>query len=240
MTPERIENPFRSPPVDVDGPGGPAPALPLRAMTGYEEEVVERRRARPNTAALCNEIVARCAVAPGADFSHALALVRAMPVARRDLALLALRRMSLGDVVASQVICPACGATSEVAVDLAALPLPAARDPAPVRVTLADGAEATLHPVTAGDQEALLEGEADTRAARRTALLSRALRRLGERAGPFTPADVWALPIGDRAALDAALEGASPALDLRVETACATCAAPVSAPLDVASFFLPK
>src|SRR6266508_1512517 len=67
---ERIDSPLRPSERDAAGtaaePASPA-RLDLRPLTGWEEEYVERHQTEPNTAHLCNEILARCLVAPGAD-----------------------------------------------------------------------------------------------------------------------------------------------------------------------------
>lgn len=118
----RLQNPFGA--ARPKGRTELVPELELRPMTGYEEEVVERRGAGENTARLCNEIVARCLVSPGADFTAALARVRGMLVAERDAALVKLRRISLGDDVELELRCPACGEPSTATFQLSALPLP--------------------------------------------------------------------------------------------------------------------
>ena len=73
---ERLENPFarKASPRASDA----RPSLALRPMTGYEEELVEERRDEANTAVLCNELLARCLVPPGADATAARARVRAL------------------------------------------------------------------------------------------------------------------------------------------------------------------
>ncbi|MGH2838559.1 MAG: hypothetical protein ACRDJY_09475, partial [Thermoleophilaceae bacterium] len=68
-TRERIESPFGpSEPADTPPPAmarPPRARLALRGLTGWEEEYLEREGSEPNTARLCNEILARCLVAPG-------------------------------------------------------------------------------------------------------------------------------------------------------------------------------
>jgi hypothetical protein len=217
-------------------------------MTGYEEETIEARQRDPNTAALCNEIVARCLVAPGADFEAAYRRVRAMPTVDRDAALIRVRRLSLGDVVHLEVACPACGHRNEVDFRLSALPLPEAPVPAEVEVELPGNvlpAEPTARTAlartpTAGDQEDLLSAGLASESARRTFLLSRVLVRYAGSEGPFDTAFVRALPIAARAAIERAIELAIPDLDLSMAVQCAACAAEFSSPFDVTAFFLPR
>jgi hypothetical protein len=235
----RIDNPFRALRRSPE-PAAAAPALPLRPMTGYEEEVAERQASDANTARLCNEILARCLAPPGADSSAALAQVRAMLVPERDAALVQLRRISLGDAVRTELRCPRCCAVSEAEFSLAELPLPPLPGRRPVDLTLPGGARASLRLPTAGDQEELLEARLETASERKTFLLARALLHLGEREGPFDFAVVRALPVPARNAMEAALEAALPDLDLSMAARCAECSHGFQQPLDVADFFLPR
>lgn len=238
---ERIENPFAARRGLRKGQEArPALDLELRAMTGYEEEVVERRRSDPNTAALCNEIVARCMVAPGADPRASYERVRALSVAERDLALLVIRRLSFGDLVELEVACPACNAKNDVDFQLSALPLELGPIQREVTATLPDGTAAVMRLPTSGDQEDLLDAALETESERRTFLLGRTLVRFGDRAGPFDDDFARALPVATRRALEAALEAAIPDLDLSMAVTCVACGHAFSAPFDVASFFLPK
>lgn len=250
-TRERIQSPFASqapasggahaagaPSEEApDGPPAPPARLALRALTGWEEEYVERHASEPNTARLCNEILARCLVAPGADLVDARATVRGLLVAERDRELVALRRMSLGPQVSARVRCPQCGGESEAEFSLDALPLDFQRPREPVRVALDGGPEAVLRLPTAGDQEDLattgLEGDAE----RRSWLIARCLERLGERAGGFDSDFARGLPVGVRRELEAAIEARLPDVSLEMAVECSHCQAGVVAPFDVATFF---
>ncbi|WP_223645127.1 hypothetical protein [Corallococcus sp. EGB] len=217
-------------------------------MTGYEEEAVEAHQRDPNTAALCNEIVARCSVAPGADFEAAYDRVRELSTVERDAALVRIRQLSLGDVVHLQVSCPTCGQKSEVDFKLSQLPLPEAPVPGEVEVELPGHVLPAEAPVrtalartpTAGDQEDLLSAGLESESARRTFLLARVLMRYGGEEGPFDEAFVRALPIAARAAIERAIESALPDLDLGMAVRCSTCSAEFESPFDVAAFFLPR
>lgn len=244
----RPEAPSTSPRAASSARAATAP-LGLRSMTGFEEEVVERLAGDPNTARLCNEIVARCLVPPGEDHRAARALVHAMTVAERDVALVTVRRLSFGDAVEADVSCPACRASNAVDFALSDLPLdlgllapgpgPAA-GPRELEVELPDGTTARLRLPTAGDQEALLDEALETAAERRTWIIARALLRLGEREGPFDDGFARALPTATRRALEAGLEAALPALDLSMQVTCAACGHAFTEPFDVSGFFLPS
>src|SRR3712207_1048867 len=106
-TRERIKSPFASPAAAASP--HPGARLALRPLTGWEEEYLERHLGEPNTARLCNEVLARCAVPPGEEPGAAREQVRALLVAERDRELVELRRASLGPHVSAQVPCPACG-----------------------------------------------------------------------------------------------------------------------------------
>jgi hypothetical protein len=237
---ERIENPFaarRS--MRAERPA-PVPDLQLRDMTGYEEEVVERRRGNANTAALCNELVARCMVAPGADHAAAYERVRSFSVAERDVALISLRRSSFGDLVELEVSCTACNRKNEVDFQLGALPVSLGAIEREVEATLPDGTLVSMRLPTAGDQEDLLNAELETESERRTFLLACTLQRFGDREGPFDFDFARALPIASRNCLEKALEARIPDLDLRMAVTCVACGHSFSAPFDVAAFFLPS
>lgn len=263
MSTERIQSPFsaqrRGPGSAMVAPPAPQEArpaprrpeallgLPLRALTGFEEEVVELRQRDPNTAALCNEIVARCAVAPGADHGAALERVRSLSTVERDAALVQIRRISLGDQVQLEVSCPACGKKNDVDFALSALPLPSGEIPAEVTVALPEGATngatdrtALARTPTAGDQEDLLSANLGTESERRTFLLARVLVRYGDAEGPFDATFVRGLPTSARFAVERAIEAAVPDFDLSMAVRCAECGTDFSSPFDVVSFFLPR
>jgi hypothetical protein len=239
---ERVESPFRQSASSKAEPRRRRleTELPLRPMSGYEEEAVEERLGAPNTAALCNEILARCLVAAGADFAQALRRVRGLLVAERDIALISLRRRSLGDQVEMEADCPACGASNDACFTLDTLPLPDGDVPEHIHVTLADGTEVELRLPTAGDQEMLLDAGIDTDSRRRTWLLAHCITRLGNREGSLDADTVRALAVADRRALEQALEAALPTLDLGMALACCQCEHRFSTPFDVSSFFLPS
>jgi len=206
-------------------------ALGLRCLSGWEEEYLARHQAEPNTARLCNEVLARCMMPPGSEPGAERETVRSLLVAERDRELVALRRMSLGDEVNAQVACPACGETSEASFSLDVLPLDF--DPPPRTITVG---EARLRLPTAGDQEALLDAGLDSEAERRSWLLAHCLERFGERT-EFDLEFARALPMATRAALETAIERYLPDLDLQMAIECSHCGAPVLAPFDVPNFF---
>jgi len=244
---DRVENPF--------GRGGPGAAevarrispsgstrspLPeLRELSGWEEEFVEGWRGGENTARLVNEILARCLVAPGIDPGpEARARVDGLLVAERDMALLYLRQISLGDEVELVVDCPECGRSSDVRFPLSSVPLDIRQPPRRLTLELDDGVQVKLRMPTAGDQAELLDVEAGSAAERRSALLGRVIVAWGDREDGFDADFARSLPVGTRRKLEAALDKVVPVLDLDMQMTCPSCSARSVAPFDVASFFL--
>jgi hypothetical protein len=238
---ERVASPLRpagsraAVPATSAKPAALAVALPLRELTGWEEEFLERRQYDENTARTCNEVLARCCGSPGHEPDPALlARVRGLLVAERDRELVRLRRMSLGAEVETRVDCPACGGTNEATFSLdqldVDLALPDRRD----GIEIGDD-ELTLTLPTAGDQEDLLDAGVESAAERRTWLLGRCLRE-----GDGSPIGVdaaRALPVRRRAELENAIDERVPALDLEMAVRCVHCTAEFAAPFDVGVFF---
>lgn len=209
----------------------------LRPLSGWEEEYVERHGSDPNTARLCNEILARCHVAPGEDPGAAREAVRDLLVAERDRELVALRRRSLGPDVEARLTCAACGEVSEVSFSLDSLPLEFAVPEQPVTVSVEGEKEAVVRLPTAGDQADLLDAGLEGDAERRSWLLARCLQRYGETTGGFDADFVRGLPTPDRLAIESAIEERLPGLDLRMDVQCSHCGESIEAPFDVPVFF---
>jgi hypothetical protein len=231
---ERVPSPVR-PETTRNAADPAARILPLRELTGWEEEYLSRHQHDANTARTCNEVLARCCVPPGTEPAEPVrARVRDLLVAERDLELVRLRRMSLGPGVEARLECPACGEANDASFSLDDLDLdpgfPAERTGVPV-----DGDELTLSLPTAGDQEELLDADLDGPAERRTWLLARSLRRPdGSSLGLDAARE---LPLRRRAALERAIDDQLPTLDLDMAVRCAHCGADFTAPFDVGSFF---
>lgn len=234
---ERVDSPLRAAAGGGTAPPSPsrAASLPLRELTGWEEEYLERHQHELNTARTCDEVLARCCVAPGVDPGDDVrARVRGLLVAERDRELVRLRRLSLGPDVEATVSCPSCGEVNEARFSLDDLELdpqlPDRRAGIPV-----GGDDLTITLPTAGDQEELLDNEPDRVAERRTWLLGRCLRTAD---GTAIGADAArALPVQRRAALESVVDDLLPALDLEMAVTCVQCAAAFEAPFDFGVFF---
>jgi len=238
---ERIDSPLRS--REPDAGESPAAATPpparlqLRELSGWEEEYLERHQEEPNTARLCNEILARCLVAPGEDAAGARQTIRDLLVAERDRELVALRRLSLGPDISARVPCPACGEVSEADFSLDVLPLDFEPPPRQLSVELPDVGDVLLRLPTAGDQEDLIDTGLEGEAERRTWLLARCVERYGDRSEEFDLDFARALPVRTRTALESAIEACLPDLDLEMAVECSHCGTPIVAPFDVPVFF---
>jgi hypothetical protein len=164
-------------------------------------------------------------------------MVRGLILAERDQALVRLRQISLGDVVELAIDCPDCGAANQIDFALSRLPMDTPAPVETVEVGLEGGRTATLRPPNAGDQEDLLDAGDLGNAGRRTWLLARLLLRHDGRTGPFDEGYTRALSVGDRRAMEAALESSGATLDLRMSARCHACGRDFVAPFDVSSFF---
>ncbi len=209
--------------------------LPLRELTGWEEEHLSRHQYDANTARTCNEVLARCCVPPGIEPDEQVrARVRDLLVVERDLELVRLRRMSLGPDVEAQLTCPECGELNDARFSLDDLDLDAAIPAERTGLPVGDD-ELTLSMPTAGDQEELLDAGLDDPAERRTWLLARSLRTAD--GSPLGADAARALPLRRRTALEGAVDDQLPTLDLDMAVTCAHCGADFTAPFDVGSFF---
>lgn len=213
----------------------------LRAMTGYEEQLVEDRSRWENTSKLCNEVLARCLCSPGSEPDDASRQrVLTLSVAERDAALIQLRRMTFGDGVASQVDCPRCSGVNEIAFDLKQLTFDIGEITEQLEVTLWDGRCARLRLPNAADQTDLLQQNQATLADRRSWLLARCTQELDGAREPFDVGAVHAWDSRTRRELESELEAAIPDLDLRMRVSCSHCEHDFSAPFQIESFFLPS
>ena len=223
------------PETSMNAAGPTAGILPLRELTGWEEEYLARHQYDANTARTCNEVLARCCVPPGTEPDEQVrGRVRGLLVAERDLELVRLRRMSLGPEVQARLECPTCGEANDASFSLDDLDLGPGLPPERTGL-LVDDDELTLSLPVAGDQEELLEANLDGPAERRTWLLARSLRRPdGSSLGLDAARE---LPLRRRAALERAIDDQLPTVDLDMAATCAHCGEDFTAPFDVGSFF---
>ncbi|HEV8325053.1 MAG TPA: hypothetical protein VG389_25790 [Myxococcota bacterium] len=157
------------------------------------------------------------------------AAVAALPLGRRDAALLALRRRLFGNRASCFAACPACAAAVEIDLDLSAmLAAPAAEGPFELE---RDGWVVRFRLPTTEDLVAIRKcaGGETARALLLSRCVSSAVREGLEMEAASMPPDV-------AAALDARMAEADPLADVEVRVACPACRHEWLAPFDVDTF----
>jgi hypothetical protein len=211
----------------------------LTALSGREEELLARTGQR-QTATLVTEVLTRCVSRLGGFSPVPREVARGLLVADRHYLLLCLRRLTFGDLVRANLVCPwrECGERVSVEFSLADVPVEEQPERAPAfTTTLSSGVEVEFRLPTGADQEELAElvavneGEASTR------LLARCLRRLGSSVPP-TEEQVAALPAADRDELERHLERHAPRVEQAMTAACAECGRTFVTPFDIHRYLL--
>lgn len=148
-----------------------------------------------------------------------VAAVAALLPVDRDFLLVQLDRLTFGDLRYVTVVCPAegCGKRVDVRLDLATVAAPELSVEPEGRLSLPGGRETRYRLPTAGDQAALYGlrgGELEA------TFLERCARFEGG------PAEAYALPAEQRAAVVSEILAASPELDLTLDLECVECGGP--------------
>ena len=149
---------------------------------------------------------------------------RALSAGDRNVLLLRLHRLTVGERLECELACPDCGEELELeplARDLAGEPAPA-DGPASLEVELSGGRRVDVRPVAGSD----LEAAAALAAVDEDAAADLLLRRC------ITDGDASELEAPDRAAVEAALRELDPAAELVLKAGCPACDRPVEAALD--------
>ena len=141
-----------------------------------------------------------------------------LPLAERDLRLLALRRATFGAVLEAVADCPGCGARVELALDAATL-AGLLTAPGVERIPV-PGADVTLRPLTSRDLAAAAGHDEDG--------IARVLRRRLSDHGDGLPEAALEL-------IDAAIEAREAAGEIRIALQCADCGTGWHEPLDIAA-----
>lgn len=221
-------------------------AVRLRPLTGGEEELLAGGGRSP--AALVTEVLGRCLLQLGALAPVPVDVVRRLLVADRDYLLLLLRRLTFGEQVRAELVCPwaECGERVSIAFDVSDLPVHGSQERAPtftVRLSAAaapaggeDGGEIVFRLPCGADQEELSPWAARDEPAALTALLTRCVQRIGS-AEPPGEDRVRALTPAARAEVEAAMERLAPRVDRVLQTRCAECGRTFLAPFDLYRFF---
>jgi hypothetical protein len=160
--------------------------------------------------------------------------IAAMPVGRRDSALLDLREQMFGPVLATVVKCPDCGERLEADVAVADIRAPAANDLGKVRTFSADGHRIAFRLPKVDD---LIAIPADSAVAEARALLLRrcVIEAYDEAGRAIEPHE---LPEPVVRGLSARMASLDPQADISLSLKCPACSVVFAALLDVASFLL--
>ena len=217
----------------------------LRPMTGREEEILGSGRGRP--AELTTQVLAACLVRLGPVEPVPADVVRRLLVGDRDVLLLHLRRLTFGDLVRADLICPwpECGEQISLAFGLSDLPVPEPPVRAAVHNLRLSGVAASEHAVEVAfrlpdgaDQEELSPWAAADPAAAATRLLQHCIVSIVPGAPAGTLEDgVAGLSPRARAEIEAEMERLAPPLDRTVQTRCAECGRVVLVPFDLRRYF---
>jgi len=160
--------------------------------------------------------------------------IAAMPVGKRDAALLDIREQLFGPVLATIVACPDCGEQLEADVAVADIRAPFAADPGKVRTLRADGHRVAFRLPTTDDLAAIPAGAAVVDA--RALLLRRCVIEAQDTGGAAVEPQDLPEPIVRK--LAARMASLDPQADISLSLVCPACSGAFAALLDVASFLL--
>lgn len=221
--------------------GGP---VRLREMTGADEELLFEVDGASG-AARVTALLARLAEPLQAPPGSAEAWAAQLPLGERDLLLLRLRQLDLGDAVHQVARCPHCAQKVDVDFALSELPFKpaAASDDAGLHAVRLGEHTLHLRAPNGADQQAVEALAQHNAAAANTRLFSRLVQRMegpeGSEPAPDEAA-VRAWPLARRQALALWLQSNLPGPDLFLDLACPHCQADMSYVFDLHRFFLPS
>jgi hypothetical protein len=214
----------------------------LREMTGADEELlfeVDADSGAARVTALLQRLCEPLHPTQAPDWAAQL------PLGERDLLLLRLRQLDLGDAVHQVARCPQCAGKVDVDFALSELPFKLAMAQAEDGLHAVQIGDHTLHlrAPNGADQQAIEALARHNAAAANTRLFSRLVQRVeGPQGVDATPdeAAVRAWPLARRQALALWLQSNLPGPDLFLDLACPHCQADMSYVFDLHSFFLPS
>jgi hypothetical protein len=219
-------------------------AFELAALNGRDEEHLAAATGQ-QPATLVTELLSRCVRRIGDISPVSPEVARQLLVADRHYLLLLLRQVTFGDRVTAHLFCPwpDCGERMSVDFSIADLPVEQARHRAPVHtMTLAaagdDGPpiDVTFRLPNGADQEEVSGLLASNEAAALTLLLSRCIERIGPHESPDEQR-ISALSAAARSEIEQRMEELAPKVGQAMDTTCAECGRPFTAPFDIHRFF---
>jgi len=223
----------------------------LRKMTGNEEAALADPKLRRNGGKLVTALIAGCARVDGKPLGTDAA--RRLTSADRNFLLLELRRLTFGDLMEAQYVCPRCGGTTRVVEDLAQLPVRTVEDGASdgeIEVCVLDGyrdadgavhREFTFRLPTGADEEAAHALRDDNPSRQRDALITNCLLRVGDleprRMRALGVRVLTDLSMGDRRLIQRRFEEEVPGPELTRAVTCDRCGEEQRQTLDMSHFF---
>ena len=224
----------------------------LRKMTGHEEALLADRKLRRNGGKLVTELLSNCLQQLGDLKPVTHLVVSRLTSADRNYLLLELRKITFGQEMEANYVCPICGETTYVLEDLDDLPVHRLNGEGPpeIVVELEDGYEDTggelyttmVFRLPSGiDEEKTASMVKDNPSRGMNALLTRCLLGLGgmppNRREALGTKIVSDLTMGDRARIQRAFRQEAPGVDLTREIGCESCGRKFQTALDLTSFF---
>jgi hypothetical protein len=232
--------------------GNLAKKATLRKMTGKEEALLADPKLRSNGGKLITALLANCVTALEGVEPVDRSAIGQLTSADRNFLLLELRRLTFGDEMEAHYRCPHCQGSTTVWEDLSQLAVKAVGDSAELEipVILQDGYqdpdgnwqyELVFGLPTGEDEEAAASRRDNNPARQRDALLARCLKRVGDleprRIRAIGPRILADLSMGDRRAIQKAMDEAAPGPDLTREVVCEACWESYRTTLDMSHFF---
>jgi hypothetical protein len=235
----------------TDGAGRVHRRAVIRKMRGHEEALLYD----PSLTAgqLVTELIRGCLVQLGDLDAISSEVVSQLYTADRNYLLLELRRITLGDQLRASYLCPSCGSDVSVAEDLSQIEVRRLNDGealADIELELEDGyldRDGTLHTkltltLPRGVDEEFVAPMVDKDPLKvQDALILRCIKRFGTL--PRAALEAYGvkilrdLTLGDRRAIDHALNGQAPGVDLTRQVACPACGRSFITILDMTRFF---
>lgn len=243
---------FELPVGYVDDDGRLHRTATLRKMTGREEALLADRKLRRNGGKLVTELLSNCMQQLGDLKPVTRQVVSRLTSPDRNYLLLELRKITFGQEIEANYVCPICSETTYVLEDLDVLPVHRLNGEGPpeIVVELEDGYEdkdgefytAMVFRLPTGVDEEKTAGMVKDNPSRgMNALLTRCLLALGEmpsnRREALGTKIMSDLTMGDRARIERAFRQEAPGANLTREIECESCGRKFQTTLDLTSFF---
>lgn len=224
----------------------------IRKVRGHEEALLYD--ASLTAGHLVTALIQGCLVRLGDLERINSGVISQLYTADRNYLLLELRRITLGNRLRASYLCPGCGSDASVTEDLSQIAVRRLNDGealAAIELALEDGyvdRDGTLHTELAltlprgVDEEVVAPMAEKDPLKARDAFLLRSIKRFGTL--PRAALEAYGvkilrdLTLGDRRAIDNALNGQTPGADLTRQVGCSACGRSFTTVMDMTNFFL--